>query len=85
MDGWIYASIHMCTNVRLYARMYAHPPLPHPSLSLFLSLLFSSSVILFVRLRHWLPVHYVPTYRLVGLVVKASASRAEDPGFESLL
>ena len=24
-------------------------------------------------------------YRLIGLVVKASASRAEDPGFESLL
>ena len=24
-------------------------------------------------------------YRLVGLVVKASASRAEDPGFESRL
>ena len=24
-------------------------------------------------------------YRLVGLVVKASASRAEDPGFESCL
>ena len=24
-------------------------------------------------------------HRLVGLVVKASASRAEDPGFESLL
>ena len=26
-----------------------------------------------------------PTDRLVGLVVKASASRAEDPGFESRL
>ena len=26
-----------------------------------------------------------PPYRLVGLVVKASASRAEDPGFESRL
>ena len=26
---------------------------------------------------------YVEPYRLVGLVVKASASRAEDPGFES--
>ena len=25
------------------------------------------------------------TYRLVGLVVKATASRAEDPGFESRL
>ena len=25
------------------------------------------------------------TYRLVGLVVKASASRAKDPGFESRL
>ena len=25
------------------------------------------------------------SYRLVGLVVKASASRAEDPGFESRL
>ena len=25
------------------------------------------------------------TYRLVGLVVKASASRAEDPGYESRL
>ena len=25
------------------------------------------------------------SYRLVGLVVKASASRAEDPGFESCL
>ena len=29
--------------------------------------------------------HYTSRYRLVGLVVKASASRAEDPGFESRL
>ena len=30
--------------------------------------------------------HEIPfTDRLVGLVVKASASRAEDPGFESHL
>ena len=31
--------------------------------------------------------HYLctPPYRLVGLVVKASASRAEGPGFESRL
>ena len=28
---------------------------------------------------------FVRSYRLVGLVVKASASRAEDPGFESRL
>ena len=28
---------------------------------------------------------YLLTDRLVGLVVKASASRAEDPGFESRL
>ena len=28
-------------------------------------------------------VSNLPSYRLVGLVVKASASRAEDPGFES--
>ena len=27
----------------------------------------------------------IPFCRLVGLVVKASASRAEDPGFESRL
>ena len=27
----------------------------------------------------------ITAYRLVGLVVKASASRAEDPGFESRL
>ena len=27
----------------------------------------------------------LPSHRLVGLVVKASASRAEDPGFESRL
>ena len=27
----------------------------------------------------------IPKYRLVGLVVKASASGAEDPGFESRL
>ena len=27
----------------------------------------------------------VPVHRLVGLVVKVSASRAEDPGFESRL
>ena len=30
-------------------------------------------------------MHFSFTYRLVGLVVKASASRAEDPGFESHL
>ena len=32
-------------------------------------------------------MYYGPLYihRLVGLVVKASASRAEDPGFESRL
>ena len=29
--------------------------------------------------------NYISTDRLVGLVVKASASRAEDPGFESRL
>ena len=28
---------------------------------------------------------FTSPYRLVGLVVKASASRAEDPGFESRL
>ena len=27
----------------------------------------------------------LPTYRLIGLVVKVSASRAEGPGFESRL
>ena len=31
------------------------------------------------------PPFSVSVYRLVGLVVKASASRAEDPGFESRL
>ena len=35
-------------------------------------------------LRHTSPVH-VYCDRLVGLVVKSSASRAEDPGFESRL
>ena len=30
-------------------------------------------------------IRSLPTCRLVGLVVKASASRAEDPGFESRL
>ena len=35
-----------------------------------------------MRVAYWL----VPlVYLLVGLVVKASASRAEDPGFESRL
>ena len=29
--------------------------------------------------------YFMPVNRLVGLVVKASASRAEDPGFESRL
>ena len=32
-----------------------------------------------------LPPSLPPPYRLVGLVVKASASRAEDPAFESHL
>ena len=31
------------------------------------------------------PLSFRRSYRLVGLVVKASASRAEDPGFESRL
>ena len=31
------------------------------------------------------PLRLHPNHRLVGLVVKASASRAEDSGFESLL
>ena len=30
-------------------------------------------------------MYVLSPYRLVGLVVKASASRAEDPGFESRL
>ena len=29
------------------------------------------------------PLHSLQSFRLVGLVVKASASRAEGPGFES--
>ena len=32
-----------------------------------------------------LAVGICPGHRLVGLVVKATASRAEDPGFESRL
>ena len=32
-----------------------------------------------------LPASHCPNHRLVGLLVKASASRAEDPGFESRL
>ena len=32
-----------------------------------------------------IPLQLLPSNRLVGLVVKACASRAEDPGFESRL
>ena len=35
--------------------------------------------------RHSSPLTFCKLDRLVGLVVKASASRAEDPGFESRL
>ena len=36
--------------------------------------------------QYGIPIPPLQTYdRLVGLVVKASASRAEDPGFESRL
>ena len=35
--------------------------------------------------RSWSLRPFVHSHRLVGLVVKASASRAEDPGFESRL
>ena len=41
-----------------------------------------------LALLHWLePLTFpsMPEHRLVGLVVKASASRAEGPGFESRL
>ena len=37
------------------------------------------------RLESVLHVQFVEFHRLVGLVVKASASRSEDPGFESRL
>ena len=33
----------------------------------------------------WIILYILLSDRLVGLVVKASASRAEDPGFESRL
>ena len=35
------------------------------------------------RIRRLLHSRFTFKYRLVGLVAKASASRAEDPGFES--
>ena len=38
-----------------------------------------------LRKTAWLPWYPMENHRLVGLVVKVSASRAEDPGFESRL
>ena len=37
------------------------------------------------RTKENVPSSVYASYRLVGLVVKASASKAEDPGFESRL
>ena len=47
--------------------------------------LTSSGIIPHFTLLHLGVVHPLQDDRLVGLVVKASTSRAEDPGFDSCL
>ena len=64
-----------------YLSSQRHPPLPPPAPpSPFLSPAFLLYIVLTLSAEDQAHAH---THRLVGPVVKAFASRAEDPGFES--